>query len=208
MGYQVSSLLEETFSFIEKETCTEVEAQQEKPPTLTRKVIEHIAKIAPTSSLGAKCEFTVRHADINRKRRSESIHSVITQMDSLYFDRVEIMRQQYAREESFQREVYKCYVTDLHKDSPSEPPSPGNLTVGEWQPPPKEHKITVELRAGSSRRKLRLTVLPKQYSEAVHWHDEEIALLIDATIDKRTSNWSVSELHEFRPYSKKDPRLF
>lgn len=207
-GYQVSSLLEDTFAFISRDACTEVEAQQCKPPSLTRKVIEHIAKIAPPASLGAECEVLVRHADIIMSRRPQTSPSRVTRMDSMYFDRVELLRQQYARQDSFQRETYKCYITDLHKDSPAEPPSPQDHTSGQWTPPPMEHKITVELRTGTSRRKLRLILLPVEYREAVRWHDEEMALRIDATIDKRTSNWSVSELHEFRPYADEPPKLF
>jgi len=207
-GYEVTSLLEDTFSFIARDTCTDVEAQQEKPPSLNRKVIEHIARISPPASLGAECEVMIRHSDAVMTRLTQKPPAIVTRMDSLYFDRVEVLRQQYAKQDSFQRETYKCYITDLHKDSPVDPPFPQVRDQDEWKPPPKEHKITVELRSGTSPRKLRLILLPIQYREAVRWHDEEIALRIDATIDKRTSNWSVSELHEFRPYADETPRLF
>ncbi len=207
-GYEVTSLLEETFAFFAREDCVDVDVQQNKPPSLNRKVVEAISTISPTASLGAVSEVHFRHADTMFVETRQRVEAPVTRMDSLYFDRIERVRQQFVRAESFQRDVYKCYITDLHKDSPTERPPSAVRTGDEWVPPPKEHKITVELRTGTSRRKLRLVLLPAEYKEAVRWHDEEIPLRIDATIDKRTSNWNVSELHELTPLPTTGRSLF
>jgi hypothetical protein len=113
------------------------------------------------------------------------------------FSRAQSIYDRLKKAEEFEREIFRGFITELHKDRPAKAAE-------------QSHEITLEVKYGTTWRKLRLRLLPRQYHDAVRWHDQNLQVDVDGVIDKRSAVWSVWQLKDFTPVDPTEdaPGLF
>ena len=118
------------------------------------------------------------------------------ELSPFIYSRARSVQDRLRKAEEFEREALRGYIIELHKDRP---------TARE-----QSRQIALDVKFGSTRRKVLLRLLPSDYRKAVHWHDTDLEVTLDAVIDKRGHIWSVARLFDLKPLDKSaaGPNLF
>ncbi len=176
------------------------------PAVMSKSVARSIKDMYPSRPLMFSAGLSVRYSRLRDPSSGVQIEPGVEpqveelQFRSTLFEKAEILYERYRKAEKFQRELLIGFITDLHKDPPTEKEDSKVEIL---------HQITMELRFGTARRKVACKLMPYDYRKAIKWHDEGIEILLDAIIDKRGKKWTVHELCDLRPRSTQDePRLF
>lgn len=162
------------------------------PPTLNSQVASAIERLKPDSDF-ASTTAKIRYSPIPLKstglmivhssEETQSIH-----IDPFIYSRARSLKDRLTKAEEYGREIMQGYITDLHKDRPT--------TI---EP---SRQISLEVKFGTSYRKVTMRLLPSDYKNAVNWHDQDELLVIDAVFDKRGRPWTVVELTSLKPVDK------
>ncbi len=169
------------------------------PPTLNKQVAGAVRRLDPGSQLGSFADFQVKYivgAEINSEYRQIQYERFIESTSEVEFDpfvysRAESIANRLTKSLEYEREVLRGFITTLHKDRPA-------LDTDQ------SHEITLDVKFGTSRRNLRLRLLPAQYSEAFKWQSKNLEVIVDALIDKRGRSWSVARLFNLRLANPED----
>ncbi|MDD5327957.1 MAG: hypothetical protein PHY02_09120 [Phycisphaerae bacterium] len=169
------------------------------PPTMSKDVARSITEMLPLNPLMFSAGIAVRYSPLKDPTSTLANQFTKTEDESIdfksnLFEKAEILFQRYRKAEEFERETLIGFITDLHKDPPVKK-----------DPLEKEisHRITMELKFGTTHRKVTTILMAPDYRSAIKWHDEGIEIILDAIIDKRTKKWGVHEMFDLRP---RDPQ--
>jgi hypothetical protein len=190
-GRTTTQALIDNFAFLASERSQD--PSEPLPPAMNRNVATAVTRLNPQTTIGLATEVLLRYMDLDGQ--SEQMARPVAKPDEV-LDRVDLgqfvyshaasVRDRLKKAEEFAREIMRGYITDLHKDRPTE--------KGE-----QSHEITLAVRHGFRSRQVRLRLLPVDYRRAVRWHDENTEVDLDAKIDKRRHVWTVEELYALRP---------
>ena len=175
------------------------------PPTLNRQVASAVYRLKPRSELGTAAEVHVQYSQLDLPEHlgdqteltTVAEHSATIKLGPFIYSRAQSIRDRLKRAEEFEREILRGFIIELHKDRPTYEND-------------QSHDITLDVRFGTSWRKLRMRLLPGQYRTAVRLHDNNTQVDVDAIVDKRSTPWHVHQLLTLRPTdsSEAGPNLF
>jgi hypothetical protein len=194
----------ENFQFLAQGNVDDPEVPP--PQTMSKDVARSIMEMHPATPLTFSAGLSVRFSPLKDllPNTQESCRSQAElqemQFKNHLFERAEKVYQRYRKAEEFQRETLTGFITDLHMDPPTEKKRQDFDII---------HQITMELRFGNGTRKVTSRMMPKDYLQAVEWHAQEIEIVLDAVIDKRSNKWVVHDLFGLKPREgRSEPKLF
>ena len=156
-----------------------------RPTTLTKNFVDAFVKLRPATDFGA-VDLDVITNTIEPERAQLSA-------DVGVFQRAEIVGLNFEREEKAKPETFSGYVTDLHSDPPGS--KEVNRVVG------------IRVRYGEGERTVRVSLAGRDYKKAVEWHGADREVHLRCVLNKKSHQWTVSRLLEFRPIDGTDPLL-
>ena len=175
------------------------------PPTMSKDIVRSIKEMQPSAPLMFSAGLTVRYSPLKDpssilENKYSKTEDEKLDIKSNLFDNAEMLYQRYSKTDDLERELLTGFITDLHKDPPSEKEAKEPIL----------HRITMDLKFGSARRKVNTILMASEYHKAVEWHDGGVEIVLDAKIDKSTKKWSVHEMVDLRPRDPQaeDNRLF
>ncbi|MDX9912891.1 MAG: hypothetical protein RBS39_13790 [Phycisphaerales bacterium] len=190
-GRQTTRAVIENLEFLASERSEDPE--EPLPPTLNRQVATSVHRLRPQGNLGVQTEVLMRYIALEpdevtlAHRATPAKKDDVTKLDlgPFIFSRAKSVRDRLKKAEEFEPELLRGHIETLHKDRPVRDTD-------------QSHEVTLDVRYGTSRRKLRVRLLPRQYRDAIRWHDSNTEVDVDAVIDKRGKVWSVYRLNDFR----------
>ncbi len=198
-GRATTRALLENFAFLSSAKSEDL--AEPLPPTLNRQVADAVARLQPRLTLGLSTEVGMRFAKLPRRddENAEMVPRAEVQtldLGPFVYSRAQAVRDRLRKAEEFERELLRGYIVNLHKDRP--------IPDSE-----QSHEITLEVKAGSNWRLVRLRLLPPQYRQALKWQDANSPVDLDAVIDKRGQVWVVANMYGFHAAGpSQEPGLF
>lgn len=153
------------------------------PSTLTKNFVDAFIKLKPATEFGTVDLDVVTDAIKPEKSRLTA--------DSSVFQRAYIVGLGFDREEKAQPETLTGFVTDLHSDPPGTKEL--NRVVG------------IRVKYGGGHRTVRVSLVGTDYKKAVEWHGAEREVRLRCVLNKKSNQWTIDRLLEFRPIDGVDP---
>ncbi len=165
------------------------------PPAMNRQVASAINRLKPetdraTSSISVRFSptFVPDSPSLPQSIRQPipipSEPPVNVELNAFIYSRAQSIRDRLKKAEKYGRESFVGYITDLHKDRPK-------ISSAE-----QSRQISMEIKYGSSFRKITMRLVADDYRKAVTWHDNNQQVRVDAVFDKDGRPWTVNRLFE------------
>ena len=161
------------------------------PPMMNLQVASAIARLQPVSDFGTAFASVDYVRDIEPRLEESRVP-----LTSRAFQNAKVVSARLARVAQQEEEVFRGYITDLHKDRPRE-------DVGDVV-----RRVTLDVKHGSVWRRLIVPLTETSYRRAVEWHDHNEAIFIQAVVDKQRTPWTAVDVREMRRLDVGQLRLF
>lgn len=189
-GRQTTRAVLENLAFLSSEKSEDPE--EPMPPTMNRQVATSVQRLEPQGRFGVQTQVAMRftsRVEPDAIEHSKTAERPVDSIKSLnlgpfIFSRARSVGDRLKKAEEFRRELLTGHIETLHKDRPREESE-------------QSHEVLLDVKYGTSRRKLRVRLLPRQYKNAMIWHDTNREVDVDAVIDTRGKVWSVYQLNSF-----------
>lgn len=187
-GRQSTQAVIENLDFLSSDRCED--PSEPLPPTLNRQVASAVHRLKPREQLGVSTHVRVSYSPlvddaglVPQPQQDDRVSEL--DLGPFIFSRAQSVRDRLKNAEEFEAEILTGFIETLHKERP-------------MRDTEQSHEVILDVKFGSSRRKLRVRLLPRQYRNAMHWHDANTEVVVDAVIDKRSKVWSVFSLNDLR----------
>ncbi len=156
------------------------------PRTMNAKVASAIENMRPPSDFGSN-EISVSYASEQEVGLMPKFSKVV--VDKFAYSRAKVLRDRLVKSDDYEEMRLEGVITDLHQDRPRR-----NHEVSQY--------VTMEVKPNW--RQLVVSMLPREYEQALKWQLEKIPIRVHAVVDKRGRVWKTRVVKAITPIPKNE----